>query len=72
MAPITTLSIREENELCVAIAAELADYVQDGSVSHAFIRQSLKNCVAIYGVGHCDDFFIEMTLKRIESWMRWR
>jgi len=65
MAAINCLSIREENELCVAIAAELADYIQSGEVSHQLIRETLRNCVAMYGNCHTDDFFVDKVIFQI-------
>ncbi len=67
MAPIDRLSAREENEICVAIAGELADYVQDGKVSHQLIRETLRNCVAIQGNGHTDEFFVNSVIQSIDQ-----
>ena len=65
MAAINFLSIREENELCVSIAGELADYLQAGAVSHALIRETLLNCVAIHGNTHPNEFFVETVVSMI-------
>lgn len=65
MGAINCLSIREENELCVDIAAELADYLQSGEVTHQLIRETLRNQVAIHGNCHTDDFFVSEVVKSI-------
>ncbi len=55
---IQCLSAREENELCVSIAGELIDLLDNGAVSHSEIRNSLRECVLINGNGHTDDYFV--------------
>lgn len=58
MAATNQLSIREENEICVMIAGELADLIDDGKVTHQEIRETLKQAVAMYGIGYPDDFYV--------------
>lgn len=55
MAATNQLSVREENEICVAIAGELVDDIENGRVTHQQIREYLKECAAMYGNGHTDD-----------------
>lgn len=65
MAATNHLGIREENEICVMIAGELSDLINDGKVTHQEIRETLKQAVFVYGVGYPDDFFVEKVCFRI-------
>lgn len=63
---IKCLSAREENELCVSIAGQLIDLLDNGTVTHSEIRNRLREFVQIHGNGHTDDFFIELVV----NWLR--
>jgi hypothetical protein len=65
MAATNQLSVREENEICVAAAGELADDIENGKATHQRIREYLKECVAMYGIGYPDDFFVEKVVFRV-------
>lgn len=64
----TNLSIREENEICVMIAGELSDLINDGKVTHQEIRETLKQAVAMYGIGYPDDFYVGKVVFQV----KWR
>lgn len=65
MAPITTLTAREELEIGVAIASELIDYVWDGKLSQSEIREELRQVVLEIGNGHTDEHLAEVTIQRL-------
>lgn len=65
MAASNHLSVREENEICVSIAGELSEEIENGKATHQQIREYLKECVAMYGIGHTDDFFVEKVVFRV-------
>lgn len=54
------LSVRKENELCVSIAGELTELLEEGASAptHDEILAKLQDCVRMYGNGHLDDFFV--------------
>jgi len=60
------LSNHEENKICLKIAEELADYLQSGEVSHQLIRETLRNCVSMYGIGYGNNYLVERVLFHIE------
>jgi hypothetical protein len=57
------LSWREENEVHTAIAGELADMVEDGKVTHQEIRKRLRFLVNQVGIGHTDDYFVDIVKR---------
>lgn len=67
MLAYTSLTIREENELHVAIASNLIDHVSDGTISHLTIRESLRSTMATIGVGHTDDFIVQKVQESIHG-----
>jgi hypothetical protein len=54
------LSARKENELCVSIARELTELLEEGASAptHDEILAKLQDCVRMYGSSHLDDFFV--------------
>ena len=73
MAAITTLTARKEIEIGVAIAAELIDFAEaDGKpLSSSEIREALREVVRDIGLGHTDEYLVEMTIQRIEKARGW-
>jgi len=65
MAPITTLTPREELEIGVMIASELIDYVFDGKLDSSEIRETLREVVREIGNGHTDKHLAEVTVQRL-------
>ena len=67
MAPITTLTAREELEIGVMIVSELIDYVWDGKLDPSEIRETLRQVVREIGIGHTDEHLAEVTIQRLRQ-----
>ena len=65
MAPITTLTAREELEIGVMIASELIDYLWDGKLASNEIKKTLREVVREIGNGHTDEYLAEVTVQRL-------
>lgn len=72
MAPIATLTHREETEIGVMIASELIDYVFDGKLTPSKIRETLRQVVREIGNAHTDEHLASLTIQRLRQDLRSR
>jgi predicted Zn-dependent protease with MMP-like domain len=73
MAPITTLTFREEIEIGVMISSDerIIDYILAGKIDSSEIRAALREVVAKHGNCHPDEVLAEMTIQHIEECRGW-